>query len=256
MISLGCHHGSKKKQTKKNLKKCCAHSRRILSTCHLKRHRTACDRLTREASGGCLAARQPWHLILLWHHIRGRERIKASVAFTGGETSKDDFAWWDNLVTTGVYVVLKCVCDTAALKIGSECERELLLLPLSVTFFTPSRPFCPAQQPWFPSLLLRKGAEVCLEQLGVTSCLIFSLEPGSSFMQISSAESSLRFLWWTLFVPRWTRVSQCPTSSCHFLKSKLIILPTVLSMLQLIAFNWLHWPAQVETSPLKRHLLF
>lgn len=129
------------KKKKKHLKKCCAHSRRILSTCHLKRHRTACDRLTREASGGCLAARQPWHLILLRHHIRGRERIKASVAFTSGETSKDDFAWWDNLVTTGVYVVLKCVCGTAALKIGSEWESELLLLPLSATFFTPSRRF-------------------------------------------------------------------------------------------------------------------
>lgn len=46
----------------------------------------------------------------------GREWIKASVAFIGGETSKDCFAWWDNLVTAGVYVVLKCLCDMAALE--------------------------------------------------------------------------------------------------------------------------------------------
>lgn len=60
-------------------------------------------------------------------------RIKASVAFTGGETSKDYFAWSDNLVTTGVYVVLKCVCDAMASKIGS--EREFMLVVLARSHF-------------------------------------------------------------------------------------------------------------------------
>lgn len=123
-ISLGHHHGSKKKR--KHLKKCCAHSRWTLSTCHLERLWQTDTRgiwrlsysQTAMTSYPALAPRS------------GRERIKASVAFTGGETSKDYFAWWDNLVTTGVYVLLNCVCDTVASKIGSEKERMMLLLLL------------------------------------------------------------------------------------------------------------------------------
>lgn len=130
-ISLGHHHGSKKK--KKHLKKCCAHSRWTLSTCHLERLWQTDTRgicwlsysQTAMTSYPALAPRSE------------RERIKASVAFTGGGTSKDYFAWWDNLVTTGVYVLLNCVCDTVASKIGSERER-VLLLPSLCLFFPPA----------------------------------------------------------------------------------------------------------------------
>lgn len=115
---------------KNHLKKCCAHSRWTLSTCHLKRlwqtDMRGIWRLsysqTAMTSYPALAPRS------------GRERIKASVAFTGRETSKDDFAWWDILVTTGVYVLLNCICDTVASKLGSEREGMLLLL-LLVSFF-------------------------------------------------------------------------------------------------------------------------
>lgn len=123
----------------------------------------------------------------------GRERIKASVAFTGGETSKDDFAWWDNLVTTGVYVVLKCVCDTAALKIGSERECSLFS-SLSASLSSRHLHVLSGTAALFTSLFSREGAEVCLEQFRMTGYLNISFEPGCSFMQISSVESIFSFL--------------------------------------------------------------
>lgn len=98
-----------------------------------------------------------------------RQRIKACVAFTGGETSKDYFAWWDNLVTTGIYVVLKCICDMAALKIGS--ERECLPLLLSVSLSSLRLAVLSSTAVLITSLLLREWTEVCLEQLRVASCL-------------------------------------------------------------------------------------
>lgn len=102
----------------------------------------------------------------------GRKRIKASVAFTDGETSKDYFAWGDTLVTTGVYVVLKYICDMAASEIGS--EEEGLFLLLSQCHFLHALLSSPAAL--ITSLLLRKRAKVCLEQLRVTSCLNISFK--------------------------------------------------------------------------------
>lgn len=63
-ISSECHHGCKT-----TLKEAVLTPPR-LPTCHLKRHQTRCDKLTWEASGSCLPARQPCHLILLWHGIQ------------------------------------------------------------------------------------------------------------------------------------------------------------------------------------------
>lgn len=85
----------------------------------------------------------------------GRERIKASVAFTGGETSKDYFAWWDNLMTTGVNVHLNCVCDRVASKIGS--KRECICYSSRWVFFSSVLSSTAALM---PKLLLREEAEV------------------------------------------------------------------------------------------------
>lgn len=121
-----------KKKKKKHLKKCCAHSRWTLSTCHLERlWQTDTRSIWRLSYSQAAMTSYP-----ALAPRSGRERIKASVAFTGGETSKDYFAWWDNLVTTGVYVLLNCVCDTVASKIGSERECMLLLLSLCHFFFS------------------------------------------------------------------------------------------------------------------------
>lgn len=189
----------------------------------------------------------------------GREWIRASVAFTGGETSKDYSAWWDNLMTTGVYVVLKCICDMAASEIGS--ERECLLLLLSHCHFLHAvSSFC---------LLLREGADVCLEHLRVTSSLNISFTPGCSlnhaniFNWVYFQFSILNIVCTTK--DRSPAHSNLFLSSFHmpgplrlfrFIRSKLITLSIVSSLLQLVALNWLHRPAQVESSSLKTHLLF
>lgn len=73
-ISLECHHGCKT-----TLKKAVLTPPR-LPTCHLKRHQTCCDKLTWEASGSCLTARQPCHLILLWHGIQGTRGLNPTLA--------------------------------------------------------------------------------------------------------------------------------------------------------------------------------
>lgn len=185
------------------MKKCCAHSRWTLSTCHLERLWQTDTRgiwrlsysQTAMTSYPALAPRS------------GRERIKASVAFTGGETSKDYFAWWDNLVTTGVYVLLNCICDTEASKIGSERERMPLLLLLCLFFSSVGQhsSWCHMcfrgkrqkldSRPWFPC-----KAGCWLNHANVSRSTHF----WSSFRHLLSC--------WTSFVLQRTRALHCPTS--------------------------------------------
>lgn len=118
------------------------------------------------------------------------------------------------------------------------------------------------------SLLLREGAEVCLEQLGVMSCLNTSFKPGcllnhaNIFFWVYFQFSIMNIVCTTK--DKGPAISNLFLSSFHvpgplclfrLIKSKLITLSTVLLLLQL-ALNWLHQPARVETSSLKKHLLF
>lgn len=200
-ISLGHHHGSKKK--KNHLKKCCAHSRWTLSTCHLERPWQTDTRgicwlsysQTAMTSYPALAPRS------------GRERIKASVAFTGGETSKDYFAWWDNLVTTGVYVLLNCVCDIK----NRIRERTRAVTPLAVSLFSSSvvsstaadvrSAFEGRGRSWWTVAPCKSG---CWLNDANVSC---STHFWSSFRRLLSC--------WALFVLQRTRALHRPTSFSH-----------------------------------------
>lgn len=132
-------------------------------------------------------------------------------------------------------------------------KRMLAVTSLSVTFFTPSRHFVEHSS---SSLLLREWTEVCLEQLRVMSCLnifkpAFSWNHANIFCWVYFQFSILNIVCTTkdkgpalsnllssFHVPGLLRLFR-------LIKSKLIILSTVLSLLQMVALNWLHWPAQV-----------
>lgn len=110
-ISIECHRGCET-----TLKEAALTPPR-LPTCHLKRHQTRCDKLTWEASGSCLLARQPCHLIPLWHGVQETGGLSPALTSQARERSKHYFAWWDNLVTTRV-----CLCGSGACSIGRWCR--------------------------------------------------------------------------------------------------------------------------------------
>lgn len=157
---------------------------------------SACDRLTREASVGCLIARQPWHLIPLWHHVRGGSGLKPVLPSRAERLLRTTL----HDETTSWQLAFMCYWTASVTsKIGSESERMLLLLSLCHLFSSvvssTAADVGGQSRLWFPY-----KAGCWLNHANVS----WSTHFWSSFRRLLSC--------WTLFVLQRTRALHRPTS--------------------------------------------